>query len=201
MDIETDNKFDKYRIPIGLSLVGLVLIIGGMFTTKISKNESRSEVVFPEESLLSTDILVDVSGAVNNPGVYKLIEGARVEDAIKIAGGLSKDVNNEYISKSLNMAQKISDGTKLYIPYDGEAGIGGVGEQSGAGVVAGTVASAQININTSTQTELESLPGIGPVTASKIISSRPYQKIENLLEKKIIGKSVFEKIKSFIVVY
>ena len=188
---------DLYKLPIALSFVGIVLIAGGIFASSITKNPSGQS--FPKESLIQDQkmISVDVSGSVMYPGVYKVNEGARIEDAIKMAGGFSEKANGEYVSKYLNMAQKLSDGTKIYVPFVGEV-VSGV---SGGGIVAGTQTQAKININTAAQSELEALPGIGPATASKIISYRPYQEIGDLISKKVVGKAVFEKIKDSIVVY
>lgn len=191
-----DGEFwQKYKLPAALGLVGIVLIIGGIFSSNIFKSDSKG---FPKESIIQKDetISVDVSGAVNNPGVYKVLQTARVEDAINAAGGFNKSANQEYISKYINLAQKLVDGTKIYIPFEGEQMPAG-----GGGTVAGTAAISKVNINSASQSELEALPGIGPVTASKIISGRQYQKIEDLLSSKIVGKSVFEKIKDSIVVY
>lgn len=190
------EKLEQFKLPIGLSVVGIVLIIGGVLASGLTKHPSTSSV--PKESLVQNQkqISVDVSGAVNKPGVYQLPDGSRVEDAIKAAGGFSEQSNSEYISKYLNMAQKLSDGTKVYVPFIGEEG--GV---SGGSVVAGVKAVAKVNINTAGQTELEALPGIGPVTASKIISDRPYGSLEELSSKKVVSKSVFEKIKDQLVVY
>lgn len=186
---------DRFKIPIALSLVGFVLIIGGIFTSGFKASDKKE---FPKESLVNSQkiISVDVSGAVNRPGVYQLKDGLRIEEAIQAAGGFSETANSEYISKYLNLAQKLSDGMKIYVPYAGE----NVSVPQG-GQVAGSNIVARVNINTATQAELEALPGVGPVTASKIISDRPYQKIEDLLDKKIVSKSVFEKIKDQIVVY
>ncbi len=198
MDNQKSYKFreylDKFKIPIGLSLLGLVLIIGGIFTSGLNKSNQKN---FPKMSIVDSQklIFVDVSGAVLNPGVYELKDGSRIEDAIKASGGFIEEANKEYISKYLNMAQKVSDGSKVYVPFEGETAAVSVN----GGVVAGI--QSKININTASQSELESLPGIGPVTASKIISDRPYQKTEDLLEKKIVNKSVFEKIKDVVVVY
>ncbi len=185
----------KFRLPIGLALVGIVLIIGGIFASGINKSKPKE---FPKESLVSNQkqITIDVSGAVINPGVYKLKEGARIEEAVALAGGFKEDSNKEYISKYLNMAQTISDGSKLYIPFEGEQS-----SVPQTGTVAGAKVSAKVNINTATQAELEALPGIGPVTASRIISDRQYQTVEDLLNKKILGKAVFDKIKDQLVVY
>lgn len=187
---------ESYKIPIGLSLVGIVLIIGGMIFSM------TPEVTYPKESLVLEEkiIHVDIAGAVSKPGVYKLNEKQLIEDAINQAGGFAEGANKDYISKYLNLAQKLSDGMKIYVPFEGElstsSGQGVVG-----GVVTGTNSSQRVNINSGTQSELEALPGIGPVTAAKIISGRPYQKIEDLLNQKIISKSTFEKIKSSVVIF
>ncbi len=186
------EKIDRFKIPIGLSLVGLVLIIGGMFASGLTK----PKVEYPKESIVSgiKKISVDVSGAVIKPGVYQLEESKRVEDAVLVAGGLAENANGEYVSKYLNMAQKLSDGMKIYVPKVGE-------QYSGGTNVQGLPAGRQVNINTATQAELEALPSIGPVTASKIISGRPYSKVEDILTLKLLSKSVFEKIKDSLVVF
>lgn len=181
---------EKFKIPIALSLVGLVLITGGLL---VSPHKQPQQ--FPKESIVSSskEINVDVSGAVETPGVYKLLEGSRVEDALKLAGGIKEEANQEYVAKTLNLAQKLTDGSKIYIPYEGESASGGV--------VAGLSSTTQVNINSASQSELEALPGVGPVTASKIISGRPYQKIEELLDKKVVNKATFEKIKDSVTLY
>lgn len=186
---------EKFKLPIGLSIVGIVLIIGGIFASGINKQKPKN---YPKESLIDAQklISVDVSGAVIKPGVYQLKDGLRIEEAIKVAGGFGENANKEYISKYLNMAQKLSDGSKVYVPFANEQA-----PVNQAGTVAATSTQAKININSASQAEIEALPGIGPVTASKIISARPYQNIEELISKKVVSKSVFEKIKDLIVIY
>lgn len=179
---------EKFKLPIGLSIVGAVLIIGGIFSSSLRQPKN-----YPKESLIRQGrINVDVSGAVKKPGVYQLDQDSRVEQAITSADGFAENANQEYISKYLNMAQKLSDGMKIYIPF--------TGEQTSA-AVAGTNTQIKVNINTASQSELEVLPGIGPVTASRIISDRPYQSVEELASKKVVSKAVFEKIKDLVVVY
>ena len=194
-----DGSFlEKYKLPIGLSIVGLVLIIGGIFTSGLTKQRGKD---FPKESLVQDQfqkmISVDVSGAVNKPGVYQIRDGSRIEDAVISAGGFKDSANQEYISKYLNLAQKLSDGSKVYVPAVGENSPAG----GATGVAVGSSIQSKVNINLSSQVEIEALPGIGPVTASKIISDRPYQSIDDLLNKKVVSKLVFEKIKDQIVVY
>ena len=150
---------------------------------------SSTEIQYIPSSVNSQDstLTVDVQGAVNKPGVVRLPGGSRIEDAISAAGGLSEEADQEYIRRQMNLAAKVVDGTKIYLPYQGESNQSNV--------------SNVVNLNTASQKELESLPGIGPVTAEKIIAGRPYGTIEELMERKIIGKAVFEKIKERISVY
>lgn len=197
------NFFDKYKLALGLSIIGLILILGGIFASGINNSKPKDLPVgrqdFPKESLVQGEkfISVDISGSIKTPGVYKLKDGDRIEDAIEAAGGFSENANQEYISKYINLAQKLVDGSKVYIPKVGEQ----IPIRGQAGSVSGVSTASSVNINNATQAELEALPGIGPVTASKIISDRPYQKIEELLSKKVVSKSVFEKIKNSIAVY
>ncbi len=189
------QTIERFKLPILLSVLGIVLIIGGIFASGINHSKPKD---FPKESIVEAQklISVDVSGAVEKPGVYQFKDGARIEEAISLAGGFSNSANKEYISKYLNMAQKLSDGSKVYVPSEGEAASGA---QSGAKAVAGD--QSKVNINTATQSDIEALPGIGPVTATKIIAGRPYQTPEDLINKKALSKSLFDKIKDLIVVY
>ena len=134
-------------------------------------------------------IIVDVEGAVVKPGVYSISPNARVKDALIAASGLGNDADREWVAKNLNMAAKVSDGSKIYIPRLGESVQADV---SNSGIVGNT---GSISINSSGAQELDSLPGIGPVTAEKIISSRPYGSINDLLDKKVVSEKVFNQIK------
>ncbi|OGD85502.1 hypothetical protein A2696_01110 [Candidatus Curtissbacteria bacterium RIFCSPHIGHO2_01_FULL_41_13] len=152
------------------------------------------KIISSEESASSKagEIIVHVDGAVKNPGIYKLAADSRVNDAVVAAGGLSQDAD----SARINLAAKLSDGTKVYIPSHNDPVSSG-----SAGSVAGEVAASLININTATEAQLDSLPSIGPVTAQKIIASRPYSAKEDLLSKKAVGSATYDKIKDLITVY
>ncbi len=175
------------KIPLILCLVGATLIFGGMFISSTPKTKT-----FPQESIIKSNLSlkVDISGAVLNPGVYDMSESGRIDDLIQMAGGFRDDANQEYISKHLNLAQKVVDGSKVYIPFIGEEVVLGT-EQS----------SSKVNINSASSESLEGLSGVGAVTASKIIAGRPYSAIEDLLSKKVIGRALFEKIKDQLIVY
>lgn len=137
----------------------------------------------------TAQIKVDISGEVAHPGVYSLSSDARVEDAIKAAGGFSQNANRDFVTKRLNLAQKVSDGAKIYIPGMDEKDITVLSSQS-------SVSSDNISVNTATLADLDRLPGVGAVTAQKIVDNRPYQTLDELLLKKVLTKRVFENIKT-----
>ena len=187
-----------------LFLVGFVLLSGGLIyslTSSSPKNditfESGSGSPSAETQTGDQKITVDVEGAVINPGVYSLNSNSRVKDALIAAGGISSSADRYWIAKNLNLALKLSDSMKIYIPFQGETDSASSG-QAASGVVQ---TSSLININSASLSELDTLPGIGPVTAQKITDGRPYSSIDDLLTKKIVKSSVFEKIKNKISVY
>lgn len=108
------------------------------------------------------------------------------------AGGLASSADRDYVAKHLNLAQKLSDGAKIYIPKDGEVVNGA------STTVLAEQAGGLININTASLDSLDSLSGIGQVTAQKIMNGRPYADIQELITKHIITQKVFDKIKSSI---
>lgn len=203
----------QHFLPIILGLVGLILIAYGLISlSNTQKNED--ELIFEpgeksQESVKSNQLVVDIEGAVVKPGMYRLKPDSRLHDALVAAGGLSEQADRDWIAKNVNLAAKLSDGVKLYLPLQGERGSGStlssspppvVQSSSGAeGVSAGQ--NGLININTASERELDTLPGIGPVTAQKIINARPYGKIEEMLEQKVVSSKVFENIKAKITAY
>lgn len=192
-----------YKFPLVLAGIGIFLFI--ISISLVVKSQRESEPLFFQEEATSSakrKIRVDIQGEVLTPGVYELPEGSRIIDALAIAGGLSEKADREHISKTLNRAAKVVDGGKLYIPSTGETSTSQSKNLSTLGSVStlGTT-SKTISINNASQKELETLSGIGPVTAGKIMAGRPYQTIEELKEKKIVGTKLFEKIKDLITVY
>jgi competence protein ComEA len=117
-----------------------------------------------------------------------------------MAGGMSQDADKIKVSQTLNLAAKLSDGAKLYIPSVGEQMMTSQESNNSMSVLSSSNTNG-ININQASASELEALPGIGKVAADKIIKNRPYQNISELVEKKVIGGSVFEKIKTKISIY
>ena len=195
----------KYRFQFVFVLIGVILIGLGV---SISNKSDTSKIEIIETSLEDDNaegLVVEVSGAVENSGVYQLNDNARIEDAIILAGGISSDADRNWMEKTLNRAAKLVDGQKIYIPRKDEQSAAlsannSVGVQSGS-LTQGSSLSQLININNASQNELESMWGIGPVTAQNIIEQRPYSTVEELLQKKIIKSNVYERNKDLISVY
>lgn len=178
------NWIRENILPLLLGGIGLMLLIAG-FAQMIFSKPKEAPLVFEESTVSKQDVVVDIEGAVIRPGVYRLTSESRVVDALAAAGGMSEGADREWTEKNLNLAKKVSDGLKIYIPRMGEEILSGLTQEGGP----------VLNINTASSTDLESLPGIGAVTASNIIESRPFSQIEDLLTRKIVGQSTFEKIK------
>jgi competence protein ComEA len=142
---------------------------------------------------LGVKVIVDVAGAVEKPGVYQLDEGARLVDALAAAGGLASTADRIWISRYINLAQKLSDGSKIYIPGEDEDQPQIRQEFStGEGVVRG-VAAGVVSINNANLSELDALWGIGEKRGQAIIDGRPYSRLEELTERRVIPKNVFER--------
>ena len=172
-------------------LSGIVLMEYGMKDAAPEENIEiiSAESVDPPESTSSAQIYVDISGAVNNPGVYVFNEGERVNDALIKSGGLREEADSFSVSKSLNLASKLSDGMKLYLPFKGE-------ESSTLDASSGSVkGSNAVNLNKASLTELDTLKGIGEARAKTIIDNRPYISLEDFKAKTKISGSLFEGIK------
>jgi competence protein ComEA len=103
--------------------------------------------------------------------------------------------DTEVIARTINRAAKLSDGAKLYFPLLGDpsAAVGQPLSAGSLGSIAPNVPNP-FNINTASESELEALSGIGPVTAGKIIAGRPYMRLEELVEKKVLSQSLFTKL-------
>ncbi len=195
------------KVLIFLVLMGLIFLGSGIFLFK--KSQSDSEVEFVSTKNINDDegqeVIVEIVGAVEKPGIYKLKQGSRINDLLVICGGLSFEADRNWVDKYVNRAAKLVDGQKYYIPKVGEqlnkeSAIFLGGESDGILGVGGE-GQKLININTASQKELEDLPGIGPVYAKSIIDHRPYSNVEELLSKGALKPFVYEKIKDKVRVY
>jgi competence protein ComEA len=201
-----DEIINRYKLPLAAGVVGFVLLVGGTLSSGVITKTFLKSTQTPSTTDLSKSTLgvsaftikVDVSGSVVNPGVYTLSKDSRVEDAIKAAGGVTEEISQEYLSKNINLAQKVSDGIKIYIPKEGEQTTSSANSSAPSDQ---TEVGGLININTASLQELDKLPGVGEVTAQKIIDGRPYSGIEDLFTKKAVSRAVYEKIKEKVTTY
>ena len=145
---------------------------------------------------------VDVAGAVVRPGLYAVPAGSRVSDAIRAAGGYGPRVDASAASASLNLAEVLHDGAKIVVPERGGAtGPGGASQGTAAGQAGDGSTGGLLDLNRASATELDTLPGIGPVTAAKIIAAReerPFASVDELLARKVVSASVLAKIRSLV---
>ena len=185
-----------------LIVVGCIIlfVIGYYITSKTGEEEyinidEENEIV--DEEIDEEEIIVHITGAVNNPGIVKTKEGARIADIIELAGGELESAD----TSEINLAYKVQDGEKIYIPTKGEnkENLIYITTEAGNNPISKSDDNKKVNINTASQEELDTLQGIGPSTATKIIEYREkngkFKTIEEIKNVTGIGDSKFEAIK------
>jgi competence protein ComEA len=160
---------------------GLLAIIGGASFISLKPNE----IPVPTRALERQPIAVSVAGEVKTPGVYKLPWGSRVQAAIEAAGGITPKAEVSL----LNPAQILTDGDQVRVPAKGAS--------STLKAVSGA-SGERINLNTATKDQIESLPGVGPKLAQRIIEGRPYSSLGDLDGVKGVGPSMLKKLEPLI---
>ena len=160
----------------------------------------------PDTALVAgPGLVIDVAGAVLRPGVYRLPAGSRVADAIAAAGGFGPRVD-ALAAQALNLAAPLTDGVQVRVPSRDDAagrGAGSLGTGGGAASGSGATSSGPVDLNAATSAELDALPGIGPVTAGKIIASRqerPFSAVTDLKTRKLVGAATFAKLAGLVTV-
>ncbi len=176
-------------------------------STEADREEATEEIKEKagEEKEDSKRIFVYVCGAVHMPGVYELEAGARIYQAVVLAGGVREDAAEEFV----NQAQQLQDGERIYIPTEEEIRQGTAEVTTGNPGIGDTRAEStqgggKVNLNTASEEELKTLSGIGDTRAKSIIAYREenggFQAIEDLMKVEGIKEGVFEKIKDSITV-
>lgn len=188
-------------IKIGIVILILIAIIYNFITSNSEEIEYTNIIVntieVNKEMEEPETIKVYVAGAVNTPGVIELEEGSRIEDAINLAGGITKEANLSQV----NLAYKMEDGQKLYIPNINDKQIEYLTSGSGEEVVedASKLSNNKVNINKAGVEELGTLQGVGEALAQRIVNYREengkFKTIEDLKNVSGIGEKKFESIK------
>ena len=206
------EKIKEYKIIV--ICTGLGLLVGGFFLLKpdsqtpvketnlqaevaaVSK-DSSTEKEEKDESVEQDLITVDVKGAVKSPGIYDLPVGSRVNDAVQKAGGLTEQAD----SKSLNLAQKVSDEALVYVPAKGEEV---ASQQAGSGAPSSTSKEKKVNLNKASLEELKQVKGLGGKRAQDIIDHREangkFKSVDELKKVSGIGAKTIEKLKDYVTV-
>lgn len=210
------EKIKEYKIIVICAVLGLAL--GAFFLLKptsqtsvketnlqaevsaVSKDSSSEKEVKKEEKEESPEqdlITVDVKGAVKSPGIYDLPVGSRVHDAVQKAGGLTDEAD----SKSLNLAQKVSDEALVYVPTKGEEA---ASQQVASGTTASTSKDKKVNLNKASLEELKQVKGLGGKRAQDIIDHREangkFKSVDELKKVSGIGAKTIEKLKDYVTV-
>jgi len=210
----------RYRLAAGVAATAIFLII--VFVLSATAEQDGTLVLASPTAEDSADapapigpeIRVEVSGAVVSPSVVQLPEGSRVIDAIEAAGGWGERVDPLRVEVCINLAAPLQDGGAIRIPtLDDRFLLGTTGINCGSlyappteiaatsGVQGSSPTSSPVNLNTATAEQLDALPGIGPVTAAKIIAARkesPFLVADDLVARGVISSRVLEQIRPLV---
>lgn len=205
------------RLPVLVgvtALAAIVLIAAGTALVKAGTADGFS--LSRDEGVLAADgdagagegasepaptIVVHVGGAVAEPGVRELEEGARVQDAVDAAGGFAEGAARD----ELNLARVLVDGEQIVVPSLEEAdATAGAASDGGGGATGASSAGDKVNLNRATAAELDALPGVGPSTAEKIVADReangPFRTVEDLKRVSGIGDKKFADLADLVCV-
>lgn len=204
----------KYKIEFILLTVSIVVSVFSIFLyLKATVVEKKENIVFydsKDNKTKSVNISIDVTGSVLKPDLYILREGTRLKEALDKAGGLSENADWNFFYRNFNLSRILVDQEKIYIPSV---------EEIEQGVILQNVRTIDyfnqnnsqtnniysnpdnlnlVNINSSSLSQLEDLPGIGPSLANKITNARPYNSLNDLIDRKILSVGQYEKVKDYL---
>ena len=190
---------------VALAVVAFIVAAGGTDSGGLQVKDDPIGIASPAieagtDPRGTASIVVHIVGAVRDPGVYRLDPGARVADLVERAGGYGPRVDVDRAVRELNLAALLTDGEQVRVPSRDDPSpepATAVGPAGGDG----HGAAASISLNRASSSELETLPGIGPVTAGKIIAAReeqPFTSVDELRGRRIVGEKTFEKIRDLV---
>ena len=154
-----------------------------------------------DPAAMGSQLVVEIVGAVVKPGVYRMAAGARIGELIDMAGGYGPRVDTDRAGRELNLAAPLRDGDQVRVPSRDDPAPTEGRPASASGSPGG--ASARVDLNHASATELDALPGIGPVTAAKILAARdaqPFASVDDLRTRKLVGEKTFASLKDLVTV-
>lgn len=193
-----------FALAFGSGSSGEVAVDGGTPLDSTRPGSSSAVAATGAAGTGGGDVVVEIVGAVTHPGVFRMARDARVGDLLTAAGGYGPRVDAARAGRELNLAAPLHDGDQVRVPSrdDGPvASAGGGGSGSAGGAPAGV--AGPIDLNQATAGELDTLPGIGPATAAKIIASRedqPFVVVDDLRTRKLVGEKTFDGLKDLVTV-
>lgn len=195
------EKLQKLKWEDGVVILGLGLLVAGVgMNLKNSLATKESARLVKNDVQVDSEVVIDVGGEVLKPGVYKLAPGARVNDGLAAAGGLSANADRDWVEAKLNKADLLKDGQKIYIPSKKSETLNTKEENSKQEKE--EEGSSLISLNMGTAEDLDKLPGVGPATAKKIIDYREknggFRNVEEIKLVSGIGDKMYGEIKDLI---
>ena len=199
------EKVNVFWLAIAL-LVGMLLGAGAMRLYQPTTASpplliaTAAPTATPSPLYTPGPLHVYASGAVRHPAVYRLPPGSRIDALIKAAGGPSDAADLRH----LNLAAPLHDGEQVYVPRVDDVCPPTItpgaqaADTTGNGTTPGAMPGGKIDINHASASALETLPGVGPAMAQRIIAARPYSKIEDIKRVRGIGDKTFQKLKPYI---
>ena len=175
----------RQALVLAAAALALLAVAGRTLAGAGAASEQPSQALVAEPAAAAPKLVVHVAGAVRRPGLYRLVEGKRVADAVARAGGATAPAD----TAAINLAAPLADGMQVLVPR----------RVAGGG---GKAAGGRVSLNSATAAELDALPGIGPVTAQKILDYRAehggFRSVEDLDAIPGIGPARVEQLRDVV---
>ena len=194
-------RSDRLLLAVGACVLALTVLGAWLLLGPAGEPVAdASLLVDPEASVQaaaspapsSSVVIVDVEGAVVEPGLQSLPAGSRLADAISAAGGYGGQVDLPAAARELNLATELTDGQQVYVPRLGDSAVAAPSAAAAGG------AGGLVDLNSATPEQLDTLPGIGPVTVQKIVAARqerPFASLDDAVERGVLNNGQLEKIR------
>ena len=201
---ELPFELSRKRLLVAAACLLVLLYAGSKLLARPPSDAALAPPAAPPPETAAaprTEVVIDVVGAVRRPGLYRLAQSGRIADALARAGGATRKADLSLV----NLAAPLADGQQVIVPRRGSAGAGGAAAPAaGTAATPGApgLATGPVHLNTATLEQLDSLPGVGPVTAQKILDYRtehgPFTSVDELDAVPGIGPSRMDQLKDLV---